>query len=231
MNRSTLKKKSNLLKSTEIERLFAILSKHRPDPRIELDYTNPYTLLVAVILSAQSTDKGVNKATARLFAIADSPVKMIKLGEEGLKAYIKSIGLYNSKARNIIMMSQQLLERFNGEVVEDFEGLCGLAGVGRKSANVIMNTVFGHPTIAVDTHIFRVSNRLGLCVSKTPVQTERALLKVVPLKWAHNAHHWLVLHGRYICKAKKPLCHDCPVAEICKHPVFTTGLKKEQISV
>lgn len=198
--------------------MFQCLSSWKPQPQIELDYTTPYTLLVAVILSAQSTDKGVNKATPALFFLADNPSKMVALGEDKLKVYIKTIGLYNSKARNIILMSQKLVDEFGGEVPNDFAALCSLPGVGRKSANVIMNSIFGHHTIAVDTHVFRTSNRIGLCQTKTPEQTEKALLKVVPNKWKQYAHHWLVLHGRYVCKAMKPDCPNCVLKHICKYP-------------
>jgi endonuclease-3 len=200
-----------------INEIFQRLAEKRPMPKIELDYHSPYTLLVAVILSAQSTDKGVNRVTPNLFAVADTPEAMVALGEERLKEYIKTIGLFNSKARNIIKMSAALIADHNSEVPATLVELEKLAGVGRKSANVILNSIFGHPTIAVDTHVFRVSNRLGLCDTKNPLQTEKALEEVVPARWKTYAHHWLVLHGRYVCKARKPECMKCIVNDLCKY--------------
>ena len=206
-------------KKDDILSIFSELSKKIPKPAIELDYINPYTLLVAIILSAQATDKGVNKATPALFAIVNSPEEMLKLGEEGLKGYIKTIGLYNSKAKNIIAMSQRLVDHHNGEVPNNREDLMKLPGVGRKSANVLLNSVWGMPTIAVDTHVFRVSNRIGLCNEKIPEKTELALENllngIMQDEEKRAVHHLLVLHGRYTCLARKPKCHDCPLTRWC----------------
>lgn len=203
------------MKPADVQELFVRLAALRPDPKSELDYVNPYTLLVAVVLSAQMTDVGVNKATAPLFKKVKTPQAMLKLGENGLKTYIKSINLLNNKAKNIILLSQKLVDDFGGEVPQTRQDLESLAGVGRKSANVVLNVAFGQPTIGVDTHVFRVANRMGLVVGKTPEEVEEKLLKIVPQQWMSHAHHWLVLHGRYICKAKKPACADCPVYDLC----------------
>lgn len=199
----------------KIDQIFKIWSEQNPHPKTELVFTNNYTLLVAVVLSAQSTDVGVNKATKTLFQIADTPEKMLKLGEKNLKKHINTIGLYNGKAANIISLSQTLIEKFNSEVPEDFESLKSLAGVGQKTANVVLNCAFGHPTIAVDTHVFRVGNRLGFVNETTPEKTEIALLKTIPKKWQTHAHHWMILHGRYICQARKPKCGECKIASFC----------------
>ncbi len=199
----------------KIDQIFKIWSKQNPHPKTELVFTNNYTLLVAVVLSAQSTDIGVNKATKALFKIADTPEKMLKLGEKNLKKHINTIGLYNGKAANIIKLSQILLDEFNSEVPEDFESLKSLPGVGQKTANVVLNCAFGHPTIAVDTHVFRVGNRLGFVNETTPEKTEIALLKTIPKKWQTHAHHWMILHGRYICQARKPKCTECKIASFC----------------
>ncbi|MCE3232139.1 MAG: nth [Rickettsiaceae bacterium] len=199
-----------------IDKIFKTFSDNNPEPKTELNYTNNYTLLVAVVLSAQATDVGVNKATAALFKVADTPEKMVALGEEGLKGYIKTIGLFNGKAKNVIALSQALIEKYNSEVPHDFDALHSLPGVGVKTANVVLNCAFGDPTIAVDTHVFRVSNRLGLVKTKSPDSTGGPLLKVIPKKWQQHAHHWLILHGRYICKARKPLCSICPVVNYCE---------------
>jgi endonuclease-3 len=204
-------------KGTIIE-IFSRFQQKQSSPLIELDYINHYTLLVAVVLSAQSTDKGVNRVTPALFAIADTPEKMLALGEERLKYMIKTIGLYNNKASNIIKLSQKLLDHFDSIVPEDFDALCSLPGVGSKSANVVLNSAFGHPTIAVDTHVFRVSNRVGICKSKTPKQTEKLLKSKVPKEFASHAHHWLVLHGRYVCVARKPKCDSCIINDLCQFP-------------
>ena len=201
----------------EIEAFFEILSERDPDPQGELYSTNAFTLLVAVVLSAQATDKGVNKATKALFDIADTPSKMLALGEEGLKTYINTIGLYNSKARHIIALSQRLIDDFRGEVPITPEALQSLPGVGRKTANVVMNALYDAPVIAVDTHVFRVANRTGLAFGKTPHAVEKQLMKRIPAKWLPHAHHWLVLHGRYICKARTPLCPTCPVRPQCHY--------------
>ncbi len=199
-----------------IDQIFSIWQCENPHPKTELIYSNNYTLLVAVVLSAQSTDIGVNKATEALFKIADSPQKMLKLGEAKLKKYINTIGLYNGKAKNIIALSEILIEKFNSEVPEDFEALQSLPGVGRKTANVILNCAFGHPTMAVDTHVFRVSNRIGFVHEPDVLKTELALLKAIPKKWMTHAHHWLILHGRYVCQARKPKCGECKISEFCE---------------
>lgn len=204
------------MKKNNIIELFNRFKTKNPNPKIELNYINNYTLLVAIILSAQSTDKGVNKVTDHLFEIVDTPEKMIELGEVKLKEFIKTIGLYNAKATNIMKMSEMLINEFNSEVPADYDSLCSLPGVGSKSANVLLNSAFGHHTIAVDTHVFRVSNRLGLCKTKTPLQTEECLKKVVPNEFKKFAHHWLVLHGRYVCIARKPKCNNCIANDICK---------------
>ena len=195
--------------------VFARLSAGRPTPESELEYVNPFTLLVAVVLSAQATDAGVNKATRALFAIADTPEKMLALGEDTVRDHIKTIGLFRNKAKNVVALCSALLERHGGEVPEDREALENLPGVGRKTANVVLNVAFAHPTMAVDTHVFRVSNRIGLAPGKTPLEVEEGLLRIVPQDYALNAHHWLILHGRYVCKARKPDCPACPVASLC----------------
>jgi len=201
----------------EVETFFARLKAHTPEPKTELDYKNPYTLLVAVVLSAQATDKGVNKATASLFKIADTPERMVKLGEAKLTGYIKTIGLYRNKAKNVIALSKALIEQHDGEVPRDREALEALPGVGRKTANVVLNVAFDQPTIAVDTHIFRVANRTGLAPGKTPLDVELKLMKVVPREYLLHAHHWLILHGRYTCVARKPLCPVCVVRDLCRY--------------
>jgi endonuclease-3 len=201
----------------EIEDFFARLKKTIPEPRTELNSVNPYTLLVAVVLSAQATDKGVNKATERLFKIADTPEKMVALGEEKLIDHIKTIGLYRTKAKNVIALSKLLLERHNGEVPRTREELQALPGAGRKTANVVLNVAFGEPTIAVDTHIFRVCNRTGLAPGKDVLAVELGLEKKVPEHYKLRAHHWLILHGRYTCIARKPLCPACVVRDICRY--------------
>lgn len=204
-----------MVKKPEIIEIFSRFRENKPSPKIELNYINPYTLLVAVILSAQSTDKGVNKVTDKLFSIVTNPSEMLDLGEDGLKDMIKTIGLYNSKASNIIRMSQILIDKFESQVPDNYDDLCSLPGVGSKSANVMLNSIFGHPTIAVDTHVFRVSNRIGLCKTKTPIETEKKLPSVIPDEFKHLAHHWLVLHGRYVCVARSPKCAQCIIRDIC----------------
>jgi endonuclease-3 len=206
-----------VLKKERAEAIFQRLAAAMPAPKGELDYVNPYTLLVAVVLSAQATDKGVNKATGPLFKIVQTPQQMIKLGLERVTDYVKSIGLYRTKAKNVIALSQALIDNHNGEVPRTHEALEELPGVGRKTANVVMNIAFGEPTIAVDTHVFRVSQRLGLAKGKTPREIEDQLMKVVPPKYLSHAHHWLILHGRYTCIARKPKCYDCVVAEVCPY--------------
>ena len=202
-------------KHSEILQILQIFNDRDPNPRCELDYTNAYTLLIAVLLSAQSTDKGVNKATKELFKIADTPQKMLDLGIEKLKEYIKTIGLYNNKAKNIIALSEDLIKYHNGEVPENREALEKLAGIGRKTANVILNVWFNQPTIAVDTHVMRISHRLNLSDGKTPLEIEQDLNNILPDNFKKNANHWLVLFGRYICKAQKPDCLNCPITNFC----------------
>lgn len=203
------------MKKDDVIEFFSRLQKINPEPKGELNYTNPFTLLVAVVLSAQATDVGVNKATPALFKAADTPEKMAALGEDKIRDYIKTIGLFNSKAKNIYKLSQILIDEHNSQVPQNRDALVKLPGVGRKTANVVLNMAFGQPTIAVDTHIFRVSNRTGLAPGKTPEQVEHKLEKVVPEEFKRHCHHWLILHGRYICKARKPDCPNCPVNNLC----------------
>ena len=203
------------MKKPDIEHFFTRLAEKIPAPRGELAHVNPYTLLVAVVLSAQATDAGVNKATGPLFARVDSPEKMLALGEAKLKGYIKTIGLYNTKAKNVMALSRILVERHESRVPAERAMLESLPGVGRKTANVVLNIAFGEPTIAVDTHVFRVSNRTGLAPGKTPLTVEQGLERRVPERFRQHAHHWLILHGRYVCKARKPDCPACVVAELC----------------
>jgi endonuclease-3 len=205
----------------QVGQFFEKLAAVNPAPATELAYVDPYTLLVAVILSAQATDVGVNKATEKLFKVADTPEKILALGEDGLREYIKTIGLFNNKTKAIIAMSRALLEQHGGKVPADREALEKLPGVGRKTANVVLNSAFGQPTIAVDTHVFRVANRTGLAPGKTPLDVERALEAVVPKKYARYAHHWLILHGRYVCVARKPRCPECVVRDLCEYPAKT----------
>jgi endonuclease-3 len=210
--------------AVEIEDFFARLKKHNPNPKTELEYRNPYTLLVAVALSAQATDKSVNKATEPLFKTIDTPEKMLALGEEKLSEAIKTIGLYRGKAKNVIALSKLLIEKHGGKVPPSREALQELPGVGRKTANVVLNVAFGENTIAVDTHIFRVSNRTGLAPGKTVLDVELGLEKRVPEKYLSHAHHWLILHGRYTCVARKPLCPTCIVRDLCHFPTKTKEL-------
>ncbi|WP_414139936.1 endonuclease III [Rhizobium sp. BR 249] len=202
----------------EREEIFRRFSVQRPEPRGELEHTNPFTLVVAVALSAQATDAGVNKATRALFKIADTPQKMLDLGEEKVRDYIKTIGLYRNKAKNVIALSQMLVDEFAGKVPETREELIRLPGVGRKTANVVLSMAFGQATMAVDTHIFRIANRIKLAPGKTPDEVEERLMKVVPKHYLYHAHHWLILHGRYTCKARRPECERCVIADICKSP-------------
>lgn len=212
---------------TTIHEIFRRFQEREPHPKTELAYTNSYTLLIAVLLSAQATDKGVNKATAGLFAIADTPQKMLNLGLDGVYAHIKTIGLYNTKGKNIIALSQILIDHHNGQVPDSREALEALPGVGRKTANVVLNVAFGHPTMAVDTHIFRVSNRIGLAPGKTPRAVEDLLLKQIPNEFTEHAHHWLILHGRYTCKAQNPMCSTCIIRDVCDYArADTKPLKK-----
>lgn len=209
--RKTVKSKVAARAQTIFERLAAL----SPAPRTELEYSNTYTLLVAVALSAQATDVSVNKATKALFAIADTPAKMVALGEERLREHIKTIGLFRNKAKNVIALSQALIDRHGGETPHDREALEALPGVGRKTANVVLNVAFGENTIAVDTHVFRVANRTGIAPGKTPREVEDGLMKVVPERFLDHAHHWLILHGRYTCKARAPDCGACAIADVC----------------
>ena len=210
------------MKKADIEEFYTRLRAANPEPKGELHYVNPYTLVVAVALSAQATDVGVNKATKPLFKKVKTPEAMVRLGEARLKDYIKTIGLYNSKARNVIGLSRMLIDEFGGKVPENREDLEKLPGVGRKTANVVLNIAFGQPTIAVDTHLFRVGNRTGLAPGKTPLEVEKKLEKNTPPRFMLHAHHWLILHGRYVCKARKPDCPACPVADLCRFKGKTT---------
>ena len=205
----------------DIDGFFRTLAARMPAPETELVYSNPFTLLVAVVLSAQATDVGVNKATKALFQIADSPAGMAALGEETIRDHIKTIGLFNTKAKNVLKLSEILVARHDGAVPRDRDALEALPGVGRKTANVVLNVAFGEPTIAVDTHIFRVGNRTGLAPGKTPRAVEDGLMKRVPASWRLHAHHWLILQGRYTCKARKPDCPTCAVAEFCRYKAKT----------
>jgi endonuclease-3 len=210
------------VKKADIYEFFHRLAENNPEPETELNYVNPYTLVVAVALSAQATDVGVNKATRDLFKQVTTPEQMLALGEEELKEHIKTIGLFNTKAKNVIKAAEMLVADFDGQVPEDRESLKKLPGVGRKTANVVLNTAFGQETIAVDTHIFRVSNRTGLAPGKTPLAVEQALEKNTPGDFKRHAHHWLILHGRYVCKARTPECWRCAVAEFCNFKPKTT---------
>lgn len=203
------------MRLSDINLMFTLLSQNNPDPQTELTFQNPYTLLVAVVLSAQATDVGVNKATKMLFAEADTPEAMVALGLEQIRNHIKTIGLFNTKAKNVLALSEILIDQHGGAVPQDRSALEALPGVGRKTANVVLNEAFGKPTIAVDTHIFRVSNRTGLAPGKTPDAVEKELLRRVPQRYKKGAHHWLILHGRYICKARKPNCSLCSIEQFC----------------
>ena len=200
----------------ELTEIFERFRQQRPEPKGELDHVNPFTLLVAVVLSAQATDVGVNKATKDLFQVADTPEKMVALGEARIRDYIKTIGLYRNKAKNVFLLSQRLIDDFESEVPRDRDTLTPLPGVGRKTANVVVSMAFGQPTIAVDTHIFRIGNRLGLAPGKTPDEVEYILERRIPEEYLYHAHHWLILHGRYTCKARKPECEKCIIADLCK---------------
>jgi len=214
--RRTASKRRSGLTPEAVAEIFRRLAAADPDPKSELEYVNPFTLLVAVVLSAQATDAGVNKATRPLFKIADSPEKMARLGEEKLRERIKTIGLYRNKARNVILLSRQLIAAHGGKVPRDRDALEALPGVGRKTANVVLNVTFGEPTMAVDTHVFRVANRIGLSRGKTPLEVEEDLLRIVPAQYAVHAHHWLILHGRYVCKARRPECPTCLISDLCR---------------
>ena len=217
------------MKKADIFEFYSRLAEHNPAPRTELEYGNDYQLLVAVVLSAQATDVGVNKATRALFRDVTTPAQMIALGEDGLKAHIKTIGLFNAKAKNVIALSEILVRDFDGEVPQDRDVLTTLPGVGRKTANVVMNTAFGAETFAVDTHIFRVGNRTGIAKGKTPLAVEKQLEKRVPQPFRVGSHHWMILHGRYICKARTPECWRCPVVDLCdyKEKVLEKGTARK----
>jgi endonuclease III len=217
------------LSTADVAAIFGAFAAADPEPKGELDYVNAYTLLVAVVLSAQATDAGVNKATKGLFAIADTPEKMVALGQAGIQEKIKTIGLFRNKAKNVFLLSEALIEKHGSEVPRDRQALEALAGVGRKTANVVLNIAFGEPTIAVDTHLFRVANRTGLAPGKTPLAVERGLVKIIPAPYLLRAHHWLILHGRYICKARKPECWRCPIAEWCRYEPKTAAPKLKPV--
>jgi endonuclease-3 len=204
------------MKPETVAKIFERFKRANPEPKGELEHINPYTLLVAVVLSAQATDVGVNRATKDLFRVVDTPEKMVALGEEGLKRYIRTIGLFNTKAKNVIALSRILIEQYQGKVPQNREILESLPGVGRKTANVVLNIAFGELTLAVDTHVFRVANRLGLARGKTPRAVEDKLMKAVPKKYLDHAHHWLILHGRYVCVARRPKCPECVVRDLCE---------------
>jgi endonuclease III len=209
------------LPAARLEEIFRRFAAAEPEPKSELDYTSPYTLLIAVVLSAQATDAGVNKATPALFALADTPQKMVALGVDKVTELIRTIGLFRTKAKNVVALSQKLIGDFGGKVPTTREELETLPGVGRKTANVVLNVAFGQPTMAVDTHIFRVANRTGIAPGRDPLAVELALEKRVPAPYRRHAHHWLILHGRYICKARKPDCAACPIADLCAYPAKT----------
>jgi endonuclease-3 len=213
--RAPAKRSRTRLSKPAIAEMFRRLEKANPHPQSELEYVNPFTLLVAVVLSAQATDAGVNKATRALFKIADTPEKMVRLDEAGIREFIKTIGLYRNKARNVLELSRQLIANHGGEVPRDRAALEALPGVGRKTANVVLNVAFGEPTMAVDTHVFRVANRTGLSSGRTPLEVEDDLLRVIPPEFALHAHHWLILHGRYVCKARRPECPSCIIRDLC----------------
>ena len=211
------RKESRQARAARTEKIFERFAASNPAPKGELEYVNPFTLLVAVVLSAQTTDAGVNKVTPALFAIADTPEKMAALGVERLAERIKTIGLYRTKAKNVIALSQALVEQYGGKTPHDREALEALPGVGRKTANVVLNTAFGESTIAVDTHVFRLANRLGIAPGKTPREVEDELMRVVPKRFLPHAHHWLILHGRYVCKARQPMCALCALIDLCPY--------------
>ena len=211
------RKKSRQARAARTETIFERLAAANPAPKGELEYVNPFTLLVAVVLSAQTTDAGVNKVTPALFATADTPEKMAALGVERLAERIKTIGLYRTKAKNVIALSRAIVERHGGQTPRDREALEALPGVGRKTANVVLNTAFGEPTLAVDTHVFRLANRLGIAPGKTPREVEDELMRVVPARFLLHAHHWLILHGRYVCRARLPLCGICVLVDLCPY--------------
>ncbi|WP_409361380.1 endonuclease III [Bartonella heixiaziensis] len=220
-----------LYSEDEIEEIFRRFSIQRPTPKSDLIYTNAFTLLVAVVLSAQATDASVNRATKELFRLADKPEKMIALGEEEIARYIRAIGLWRAKARNVYALCNFLINQYGGQVPDNREALMALPGVGRKTANVVLNVAFGQPTMAVDTHIFRLGNRLGLAPGKTPEIVEEKLLKIIPVGYLRHAHHWLILHGRYICQARKVQCRQCIIADLCKAVIKTNAIPAPLIEV
>ena len=215
------KRVRRVVDAASVQEIFTRFQKANPEPKGELEHVNAFTLLVAVVLSAQATDVGVNKATRPLFAVADTPQKMLALGEEKVRDYIKTIGLFRNKAKNVVTLCEQLIRDFGGEVPSTREALETLAGVGRKTANVVLNMAFGQETIAVDTHLFRVANRIPLAIGKTPLAVELGLERVIPPAFMRHAHHWLILHGRYVCKARKPACERCLIADLCASPEKT----------
>ncbi|MDN2566471.1 endonuclease III [Aquibium sp. A9E412] len=217
--------------AAEIAEIFRRFGVQRPEPKGELEHVDPFTLLVAVVLSAQATDAGVNKATRGLFAAADTPEKMVALGEEAVGRHIRTIGLWRNKAKNVIALSEALIREHGGQVPAEREALTRLPGVGRKTANVVLNVAFGQPTMAVDTHIFRIANRIGLAPGKTPDAVEAALLAVIPEPYLRHAHHWLILHGRYVCKARRPDCPACVIADLCKAPEKTTDVPAPLVEI
>jgi endonuclease-3 len=217
--------------ASEIAEIFRRFSVQRPEPKGELEHVNPFTLLVAVVLSAQATDAGVNKATRRLFELADTPEKMLALGEDRVRDLIKTIGLFRNKAKNTIALSRMLVDEYGSEVPRSREELVKLPGVGRKTANVVLNMAFGEPTIAVDTHLFRIANRLGIAPGKTPDAVEVALEKVIPAEYLRHAHHWLILHGRYVCTARRPNCGACVIADLCKAKEKTNSVPAPLVAV
>ena len=221
----------SLYSEAEVREIFRRFSVQRPEPRGELEHVNPFTLLVAVVLSAQATDAGVNKATRPLFKVADTPEKMLALGEERLGQYIRTIGLWRGKARNVVALSQALIDGHGGKVPQSREELVKLPGVGRKTANVVLNMAFGQHTMAVDTHIFRIGNRIGLAPGTTPEEVEQGLVRVIPDEYMRHAHHWLILHGRYVCKARRPDCPICVIADLCKAAVKTTDIPAPLVEI
>jgi endonuclease-3 len=229
VRKASRKAKNSRLSAAEVREIFRRFAEASPYPKTELHYTSPFTLLVAVVLSAQATDAGVNKATPALFARADTPEKMAKLGVDKVMDLIRTIGLYRAKAKNVVALSRILIEEHGGEVPRSREALENLPGVGRKTANVVLNVAFGEPTIAVDTHIFRVANRTGLAPGKTPLDVERGLERVIPQEYKSHAHHWLILHGRYICVARRPRCPDCLIADICRFADKTPPVEADKL--
>ena len=224
---SSVRRPAAMSKATEsarAEAVFSRLAAANPEPRSELEYVNPFTLLVAVVLSAQATDVGVNKATRLLFQAVDTPAKMVALGEDKLVERVKTIGLYRTKAKNVIALSKLLVDAYGGEVPKDREALEALPGVGRKTANVVLNVAFGEPTLAVDTHVYRVANRIPLGAGKTPREVEDNLMRITPAQYMRHAHHWLILHGRYVCKARLPLCPGCAIRDLCRFEPKTTAV-------